>query len=110
ICKMNMLLHGIMDSRIEKGDTMLEPKFLDNGELMLFDRVIANPMWSQKGYGPETFPNGDPFGRFQFGLAPKNSADWGWIQHMLSTLNVSGRMVVVLDNGVLFRGNSEAEI
>src|SRR5208283_4193804 len=39
-----------------------------------------------------------------------NSADWGWIQHMLSTLNVSGRMFVVLDNGVLFRGNSEAEI
>ena len=110
ICKMNMLLHGIMDARIEKGDTMLEPKFLDTGELMLFDYVIANPMWNQKEYGPTVFQNGDPYGRFLYGMAPKSSADWAWIQHMLATLNVKGKMGIVLDNGALFRGNSEGKI
>lgn len=110
ICKMNMLLHSIMDARIEKGDTMLEPKSLDSGELMLFDRVIANPMWNQKEYGPGVFPSGDPYGRFIYGMAPKSSADWAWIQHMLATLNINGKLGIVMDNGALFRGNSEGKI
>ena len=43
ICKMNMLLHGLPDARIEKGDTIRDPKLVDEGELLLYDRVIANP-------------------------------------------------------------------
>ncbi|KKL94938.1 hypothetical protein LCGC14_1859630, partial [marine sediment metagenome] len=30
-----------------------------------------------------------------------------WVQHMLATLNNLGRLGVVLDNGALFRGQSE---
>ncbi len=110
ICKMNTLLHGMTDARIEKGDTMLTPKLLDGDELMLYDRVIANPMWNQKEWGREALEKGDPFGRMVYGLPPKSSADWAWIQHMLATLNIHGRMGVVLDNGVLFRGAAEGEI
>jgi len=36
ICKMNMLLHGVLEARIEKGDTMSNPKLVENGELMIF--------------------------------------------------------------------------
>jgi type I restriction enzyme M protein len=43
ICKMNLLLHGLSDHRIEKGDTIREPKLTEDGELILYDRVIANP-------------------------------------------------------------------
>ena len=43
ICKMNMLLHGLPDARIEKGDTIRDPKLVHEGELLLYDRVIANP-------------------------------------------------------------------
>lgn len=43
IVKMNMLLHGLVDARIEKGDTIRDPKLVEHGELMLFDRVISNP-------------------------------------------------------------------
>src|SRR5581483_3005557 len=46
ICKMNLLLHGLPDARIEKGDTIRDPKLTQGGELMLFDRVIANPPFS----------------------------------------------------------------
>ena len=35
ICKMNMLLHGLPDARIEKGDTIRDPKLIDDGELLL---------------------------------------------------------------------------
>jgi type I restriction enzyme M protein len=107
ICKMNMLLHGILDARIEQGDSMGKPKLIENGELMLFDRVLANPMWNQKEWSREWLERGDPFGRVKYGLPPKSSGDWMWIQHMMATLNSKGMLGIVLDNGVLFRGGQE---
>ena len=53
ICKMNMLLHGLPDARIEKGDTIRDPKLLHEGELILYDRVIANPPFSLDEWGRE---------------------------------------------------------
>src|SRR5690606_36730360 len=66
IAKMNMLLHGIRDFRIEKGDTIRDPKLRDGDGLMLFDRVIANPPFSLDEWGREVGEN-DPYGRFRFG-------------------------------------------
>lgn len=109
ICKMNMLLHNILDARIEKGDTMSDPKLVDNGELMVFDRVLANPMWNQKEWSREWFEKGDPYGRVKYSLPSMSSGDWMWIQHMTSTLNSTGMLGIVLDNGVLFRGGKEKE-
>ena len=43
ICKLNMFLHGVMSANIEHGDTLGDPQHIANGELMVFDRVIANP-------------------------------------------------------------------
>ena len=48
ICKMNMLLHGISDADIRQEDTIREPQHLDEtGESKRFDRVVANPPFSQ---------------------------------------------------------------
>lgn len=110
IGEMNMLLHGIPDADIEKGDTMREPKFLEDGNLMVFDRVIANPMWNQKKWSKEYIEGEQPFNRFPYGLPPKNSADWAWVQHMLASTNQTGKVGVVMDNGVLFRSRSECKI
>jgi type I restriction enzyme M protein len=111
IAEMNMLLHNLPDARIAKGDTMREPKFLDRtGGLMVFDRVIANPMWNQKRWSKNFIKENQPFNRFPYGLPPKNSADWAWVQHMLASLSKTGKMGVVLDNGVLFRSRSEGKI
>lgn len=108
IAKMNIILHD-MEADIRHGDTFADPKFLEpDGSLKKFDIVIANPMWNQDGYrdAMET----DKFRRFTYGIAPNNSADWGWIQHMLASLKPNGRMGVVLDRGSLFRGGSEGKI
>jgi type I restriction enzyme M protein len=44
ICKMNMILHGYKAADIRNDDTLKNPKHLtSNGELMRFDRQIANP-------------------------------------------------------------------
>ncbi len=110
IAKMNLLLHGILDARIERGDTMSEPKLVEDSFLMLFDIVIANPMWNQKEWSRELFEAGDPYGRAKYGVPSKSSGDWMWIQHMLATLKFDGRLGVVLDNGALFRGAKEGKI
>jgi type I restriction enzyme M protein len=110
ICKMNMLLHGLYDAKIEKGDTMREPQFADGGRLRQFDRVIANPMWNQSEWSKNYLKDAEPYGRMKYGYPPKNSADWAWLQHMLASANVEGKIGVVLDNGVLFRSRSEDKI
>ena len=109
ICKMNMLLHGLPDARIEKGDTIRDPKLVDEGELLLYDRVIANPPFSLDEWGRDVAEN-DGYGRFRFGIPPKTKGDLAFVQHMVAVLNAAGRLGVVMPHGVLFRGNAEGKI
>ena len=109
ICKMNMLLHGIRDNDIRKGDTIRDPKLVEDGELMLFDRVIANPPFSLDEWGREVAEH-DPFGRFRFGVPPKTKGDLAFVQHMIATTNVTGMVGVVMPHGVLFRCAAEGDI
>jgi type I restriction enzyme M protein len=83
---------------------MRKPVFTEGyGRLKRFDLVTANPMWNQDI--PTNTYEHDPFERFPFGIPPGSSADWGWIQHMLASLDESGRMAVVLDTGAVSRGS-----
>ena len=113
--KMNAFIHD-MNALIKQGNTMKNPQFVDGvGSLICFDKIAANPMWNQRNIAVETYEN-DPFGRFTLGTPPASSADWGWIQHMMSSLKPGGRMAVVLDTGAASRGsgnkakNSERDI
>lgn len=107
ICKMNMLLHGISHADIRQGDTLREPEHKDeNNELLRFDRVVANPPFSQnyikKGI---VFP-----GRFPVWLPEKGKkADLMFVQHMLAVLKHNGRLATVMPHGVLFRSGDERE-
>ena len=109
ICRMNMFLHGVFNADIRKGDTLGDPQHTRGGELMLFDRVIANPPFSLKKWGKDVADN-DPYGRYPYGTPPKNAGDLAFIQHMIASLNAEGKMGVVVPHGVLFRGFSEKEI
>jgi len=109
ICKMNLLLHGLSDHWIAKGDTIREPKLLEDGELILYDRVIANPPFSLSNWGREE-AEADTLGRFRFGLPPKDKGDLAFVQHMVATLNHEGKAGVVMPHGILFRGGAEAAI
>lgn len=109
ICKMNMLLHGIT-ARLEKGDTLRKPRLLkEDGTLMEFDMVIANPPFSLKNWGYEEAQH-DTYRRFRFGIPPKGYGDYAFVQHMITTLNHKGRAGVVLPHGALFRGGAEGKI
>tara|TARA_R110001599_G_scaffold1766_2_gene8853 strand:+ start:930 stop:2654 length:1725 start_codon:yes stop_codon:yes gene_type:complete len=109
ICKMNMFLHGVYSADIRKGDTLGNPQHTQGGELMTFDRVIANPPFSLKKWGKEE-ADADSYGRFPYGTPPKDSGDLAFVQHMIASLNAEGMMGVVMPHGVLFRGSSEKAI
>ncbi|SMB92099.1 type I restriction-modification system, M subunit [Hymenobacter roseosalivarius DSM 11622] len=133
IAKLNMLLHNFDSADLRKGDTLVNPQHKNSdNELMLFDRVIANPPFSQDrwwtpaevnqekklgkdGKEKEIAPNYasavvDKFGRLHYGIPPRGYADLAFLQHMLAVLKQDGRMGVVLPHGTLFRGGAEGSI
>ncbi len=103
MAKMNMIIHD-MEGDIAIGDTLRNPKFLRGSTLKTFDLVVANPMWNQDGYDTE-FYEADAFNRFESGYPPASSADWGWVQHMVASLNDNGKAAIVLDTGSVTRGS-----
>ena len=109
IARMNMFLHGIEDFEILRGDTLRNPAFFEADGLKSFDCVIANPPFSLKDWGAENWAN-DPYGRNMAGVPPKGNGDMAWVQHMIKSLNSTGRMTVVLPHGALFRKGAEGKI
>ena len=108
ICKMNMILHGIPDAYIENEDTITTPKFIDNSYIRHFDRVIANPPFSQNySRANMQYPE-----RFKYGYTPETGkkADLMFLQHMVSSLKENGMMATIMPHGVLFRGGQEKVI
>lgn len=108
ICKMNIILHNITKYNIEYGDTLDEPLNEKDGQLIQFDRVIANPPFSQN-YNKATMQYQS---RFSYGFAPETGkkGDLMFVQHMLASCKRNGKVVVVMPHGVLFRGGKEKEI
>ncbi|HDZ26064.1 hypothetical protein LCGC14_0841680 [marine sediment metagenome] len=108
MANMNMIIHD-MEGRIEIGDTFRSPKFRDKGKLQTFDRVVANPMWNQDWFTEQDY-NNDELGRFPqgAGFPGKQSADWGWVQHIAASLNETGKAAIVLDTPAASRGSGNA--
>lgn len=107
--KMNLVLHGVSDFRIEHGDVLDNPLLQEDGKLFSYDRVLANFPFSEnwKAQGKEN----DPYDRFRLGIPPaKDKADFAFIQHMYSVLNDKGKAAIISSQGVLFRGSIEAAI
>lgn len=107
ICKMNMILHGAGGANIQNEDTLAKPQHITaNGEIRSFDRVIANPPFSQnyQKLGMEHT------GRFHTWLPEGGKkADFMFVQHMVASLKQNGKMAVVMPHGVLFRGGEEKQ-
>lgn len=108
IAKMNIILHNISNYNIEYGDTLTEPLNERDGQLVQFDRVIANPPFSQNYSRAEMSYTS----RFPYGFAPETGkkGDLMFVQHMLASCKKTGKVVVVMPHGVLFRGGKEKEI
>jgi type I restriction enzyme M protein len=133
IANINMILHGL-DARIEKGDTLLDPKFKEeDNELSIrtFDLVMANFPFSQENWWKNGEPKRDkkgkvvnkkdgspqleypkdgmtdPYERLVYGQPPFSNGDFAFLQHIVASLKEDGKAGVVCPQGVLFRGQPE---
>jgi len=110
MAKLNLFLHGERAVQLAVGDTLQSPKLLaPDGQLQQFDVAVSNPppsaSWDNSG------AEHDPFQRFTRGVPSGSKADFAFISHMLKTLKPgTGRMAVLVPNGVLFRGAVEGQI
>ena len=110
---LNMWLHGEPTAEIKKGQsTLSNPLFLDgHGALKTFDYVVANPPFSYKAWRNGFDPEHDTHERFDgFGIPPKKNGDFAFLLHIIKSLKSTGKGAVILPHGVLFRGNTEADI
>lgn len=106
MANMNMVIHE-MEGEIALGNTMTRPNMFGEKSLKKFDLVVANPMWNQKTFSSSTYEN-DELERFGDRIPPNSSADWGWVQHILASLNENGKAGIVLDTGAVSRGSGNA--
>jgi type I restriction enzyme M protein len=104
ICIMNMILHNITRFTIENGDTLEDPQILDHGQIRKFDRVLANPPFSQN-YSRANLKFASRFREWCPETGKK--ADLMFVQHMLASLKPDGHMATIMPHGVLFRGGKE---
>jgi type I restriction enzyme M protein len=105
ISRINMILHGINSWHPKHGDSLRDPQHkTSDGKLQQFDRIVMNPPFSLKDWGADSFTDGDPFDRFTYGFPPNDNGDYAWMQHIVKSLKPDGRAIVVMSQGILFRG------
>ena len=107
LARMNMLLHNIhyLNFDLKQDDTLNNPLHIDEK----FEAIVANPPFSHEWAPSESMLQDERFSDYGK-LAPKNLADYAFIQHMIYQLADNGIMVAVMPHGVLFRKNAEKTI
>jgi len=108
ISRINMILHGVKSWEHRQGDSIRNPRHLDDGhKLLKFDRIVMNPPFSLEDWGYDEFQGGDSYGRFEYGMPPRNNGDYTWLEQVAKSLKDDGKAIIVMSQGVLFRGQPE---
>ena len=103
LAKMNLAIRSLNgDLGKYAADTFTEDLHKD----LKADFILANPPFNLE-WDVEKVSN-DP--RWRYGLAPKNNANYAWLQHMISKLSQNGKMACILANGSLSASGQEGEI
>ena len=112
LAKMNLILHQKGTGEIKRGNTLVDPAFLDDfGQLKKFDFVVMNPPFSDKSWSDGIKASEDRYKRFDdYGIPPEKNGDYAWFLHVLKSLDTNGKAGIILPHGVLSRPNAEETI
>ncbi len=107
LCKMNLAIRGIS---CNLGDTNASTFISDKHKDLKADYIMANPPFNLKGWRGEDELTKDPRWR-GYALPPTSNANYAWILHILSKLDVThGVAGFLLANGALNADGVEQEI
>lgn len=107
LCRMNMIMHDVHYKKfdIKNEDTLERPQHFEQR----FEAIVANPPFSAEWSANPLHMSNERF--MAYGkLAPKGTADFAFVLHMVHQLADDGTMACVLPHGVLFRGAAEGHI
>ena len=103
LAKMNLAIRSLYgDLGKYAADTFTEDLHKD----LKADFILANPPFNLE-WDRDKVENDS---RWRYGLAPKNNANYAWLQHMISKLSQNGKMACILANGSLSASGQEGEI
>ncbi|GEM_PF-4344541 len=106
LAKVNLIVHGYPSREVLLGNSLVNHFHGHRSPITEADIVVSNPPW-----GLNTTRVSDENLQSEFGIPPKNNADYAFILHMISRLRKSsGRMAVIVSSGALFRQGAEALI
>lgn len=111
IARMNLILHGLQNGEIKRGDSLTNPRFTENNQLRQFDYILANFPFSENGWKSGTEERQDEYGDIDWAedgkLPHGNYGDFAFIMHMESHLADDGQLATVIPHGVLFRNGDQ---
>ncbi len=98
LAKMNLAIRGI-EGDVRHGDSFHDDQHPD----LKADFILANPPFNVSKWGSERLQEDV---RWQYGIPPKNNANFAWVQHMAYHLSPAGRAGFVLANGSMSSNQS----
>lgn len=108
LCKMNLAIRGIAHNLGEKNDSTFTN---DQHKDKKVDFIMANPPFNLKGWRAEDELADDPRFKGYNAIPPVANANYAWILHILSKLDVNhGIAGFLLANGALNAGDVEYTI
>lgn len=106
---MNVLLHGYENHKSFEGNTITDWKngFIGDYEGKL-DYIYANPPYGLKDYGFEYAKNNvSKENRWKLGVPNKSEGEYAFILSILNLLNDTGKALIVLPLGTLFKDSTQ---
>ncbi|CDI58519.1 N-6 DNA methylase [Lactobacillus helveticus] len=104
---LNAKVTGANNFEIYQGDVLADPKYVVDGKLELFDKVITFPPISMK-LNKEAMDK-NKFNRFRFGKVGMR-ADYAFISNAIASLKDKGKAVIAVADGPLFQSGSTGKI
>jgi type I restriction enzyme M protein len=109
LARLRLELLDANGARIRTGDVFRKPLFTEGDRLETFDVVLCDPPYGQR-LANNDFAESDPYGRFRHGRPGRTSSEVAFLQHAVACLNETGRAVILLAHGPLFRGGGDAVV
>src|SRR5699024_8660409 len=107
LAKIRFFLSGEANVTLKIGDIFVSPGFVDQHLLRTFEYIYMDV---PKAYRTQFDFKGDPYHRLVSGNPSERSAEFGFISHILSSLNETGRAITVVSSGTLFKGGINGTI